>query len=73
MCCFKNFYSLKPSTHIKINFKITPTCFGPIGPSSWSTLFLSQSYQSGNFGPMEPKHVGDILKLILICVECLKV
>ena len=40
----KIFYTLKPSTHIKINFKITPTCFGPTGPSSGSTLFLSQSY-----------------------------
>ena len=30
MYCFKNFYNLKPSTHIKINFKITPTCFGPL-------------------------------------------
>ena len=38
------FYTLKPSTHIKINFKITPTCFGPTGPSSGSTSFLSQSY-----------------------------
>jgi hypothetical protein len=24
MYYFKNFYTLKPSTHIKINFKITP-------------------------------------------------
>ena len=24
MYCFKIFYTLKPSTHIKINFKITP-------------------------------------------------
>ena len=44
MYCFKNFYTLKPSTHIKINYKITPTCFGPTGPSSGSTSFLSQSY-----------------------------
>jgi len=36
---FKTFY-----THIKINFKITPTCFGPTGPSSGSTSFLNQSY-----------------------------
>ena len=33
----KNFYTLKPSTHIKINFKNTQTCFGPTGPSSGST------------------------------------
>ena len=35
--CFKIFYTLK---HIKINFEITPTCFGPIGPSScyWTTI-----------------------------------
>jgi hypothetical protein len=38
------FYTLKSSAHTKINFKITPTCFGPIGPSSGSTSFLSQSY-----------------------------
>ena len=44
MYCFKFFYTLKPSTHIKINFTITPKCFGPIGPSSGSTSFLSQSY-----------------------------
>jgi hypothetical protein len=44
----KTFYTLKPSTHIKINFKITPTCFGPIGPSSGSTSFLSQSYHCGS-------------------------
>ena len=44
MYCFKNVYTLKTSTHIKINFKITPTCFGPTGPSSGSTSFLSQSY-----------------------------
>jgi hypothetical protein len=51
MYCFKDFYTLEPSTHIKINFKITPTCFGPTGP----------------------KHIGVILKLILICVEGSKV
>ena len=46
MYCFKIFYTLKPSTRIKINFnfKITPTCFGPAGPSSGSTSFLTQSY-----------------------------
>ena len=43
MYCFKNFYTLKPSTHIKINFDITPTCFGPIGPSSGSTSFLGMT------------------------------
>jgi len=37
MYCFKNFYTLKPSTLIKIKFKITPTCFGPIGLSSGSS------------------------------------
>jgi len=40
----KIFYTLKPSTHIQISFKITPTCFGPTGPSSGSTSCLSQSY-----------------------------
>ena len=50
MYCFKkSLYALKPSTHIKINFKITPTCFGG-----------------------GPKHVGVILKLILVCVEGFK-
>jgi len=44
MYYFKIFYTLEPSTHIKINFKFTPTCFGPTGPSSGSTSFLSQSY-----------------------------
>jgi len=44
MYCFKIFYTLKPSTHIKITFKITRTCFGPNGPSSGSTSLLSQSY-----------------------------
>jgi len=44
MYCFKIFYTLKTSTHTKINFKITPTCFGPTGTSSESTSFISQSY-----------------------------
>jgi len=36
--CSRIYYTLKPSTHIKINFKITPACFGPTGPSSGSTF-----------------------------------
>ena len=40
MYCFKIFYTLKPFTHIKINFKITPTCFGPTGPTSGTTSFV---------------------------------
>jgi len=38
-------YTLKSSTHTKINFKITPTCFGPIGPSS-GTEYLLLQYQA---------------------------
>ena len=34
MCCFKIFYTLKTSTHIKINFKITPTAVGSTKPNS---------------------------------------
>ena len=46
MYCFKIFYTLKPSTHIKINFKITPTCFGPTGPSSGSMEnYIPQHFQ----------------------------
>ena len=75
MYCFKIFYTLKLSAHIKINFKITPTCFGPIERSSGITSFLSQSYHDVllDDGPMGPKHVGVFLKLILICVEGFKV
>jgi len=82
MYCFKIFYTLEPSTR----FKITPTCFGPTGPSSGSTSFLPQSYHWSHFSTLQCGsaaaflcevlgyvHAGVILKLILMCVEGFKV
>ena len=40
--CSKIFYSLKLITLIKILKLITPTCFGPTGPSSGNTSILTK-------------------------------
>ena len=57
----KTFTLLKPSIHIKINFKITPTCFGPTGPSSGSTSFLSQSYRWSLISTLHCGSAGSML------------
>ena len=40
--CSKIFYTLKLLTLIKTLKLITPTCFGPTGPSSGSTSILAK-------------------------------
>jgi hypothetical protein len=76
MYCFKIFYTLKPSTHIKIHFKITPTCFGPTvvlrqhaAAEPQCNVLISDQWQLWDRNdvlpdddPVRPKHVGVILK-----------